>query len=98
VGVPAGQGAVPVQGDGEPALLGQFGVPVLDGDAPQDLELDAARVLGVQGLRHAVVALADQGARVEELLPGLDEIGERADLPRQVVQADLRTSKPSVLV
>ena len=49
-GVPAGQGAVPVEGEGVAAVSGEFGVPVLDGDAPQDLELDAARVLGVQGL------------------------------------------------
>src|ERR1700722_3424336 len=87
-GVPAGEGTVPVERDGWAAVAGEFGVPVLDGDAPQDLELDAARVLGVQRLRQAVVALADQGAGVDQALAGVHELGEGADLPRQVVEAD----------
>src|SRR5262249_44589961 len=98
VGGPAGQGAVPVQGDGVAAALGELGVPVLDRDAPQDLELDAARVLGVQGLRQAVVALAHQGAGVDQPLAGVDELREGAYLPGQVVEADPRAAVGSVVL
>ena len=52
---PAGQRGVPVQRHGH-AAVGQFRLPVLGGHPPQDLELDAAGVLGVQRLGHAVVA------------------------------------------
>jgi D-aminopeptidase len=86
VAVPAGQGGVPVQRQGH-AAVGQFGLPVLGGHPPQDLELDAARVLGVQRLGHAVVALPHQRPGGQQPGPGVDQVAQRADLPGQVVQA-----------
>jgi D-amino peptidase len=85
VAVPAGQGGVPVQRQGHPAV-GQLGLPVLGGYPPQDLELDAARVLGVQRLGHPVVALPHQRAGRRQLGPRVGQVGQRADLPGQVVQ------------
>jgi DNA-binding NarL/FixJ family response regulator len=90
--IPPAQRALPVQRDREVVALRQLVVPVLDGDAPQHLELDAARVLGVQRLGQPVVALPHQGAGVEQLLPGLDELGQRADLPGQVVEPHFRAA------
>jgi D-amino peptidase len=85
-GAPAGDRLVQVERDRHDAL-GQLGVPVPRRHPPHHLELDAARVLGVQGLRHAVVALPHQRPRLDEGGPGPDQVLERADLPRQVVQA-----------
>ena len=84
--VPAGQGGVPVQRQRH-AAVGQFRLPVLGGHPPQDLELDAARVLGVQRLGHAVVALPHQRPGGQQPGPGVDQVAQRADLPGQVVQA-----------
>jgi hypothetical protein len=64
-------------------------VPVLGRDAPHHLELDPVGVLGVQRLGHPVVAGADQGAAGAEPGADLGQLGQRADLPGQVVQADL---------
>jgi len=86
VAVPAGQGGVPVQRQGH-AAVGQLGLPVLGGHPPQDLELDAARVLGVQRLGHAVVALPHQRPGGQQPGPGVYQVVQRADLPGQVVKA-----------
>ena len=86
VAVPAGQGGVPVQRQRH-AAIGQLRLPVLGGHPPQDLELDAARVLGVQRLGHAVVALPHQRPGGQQPGPGVDQVAQRADLPGQVVQA-----------
>ena len=86
VAVPAGQGGVPVQRQCH-AAIGQLRLPVLGGHPPQDLELDAARVLGVQRLGHAVVALPHQRPGGQQPGPGVDQVAQRADLPGQVVQA-----------
>jgi len=86
VAVPAGQGGVPVQRQRH-AAVGQLRLPVLGGHPPQDLELDAARVLGVQRLGHAVVALPHQRPGGQQPGPGVDQVVQRADLPGQVVQA-----------
>jgi D-amino peptidase len=86
VAVPAGQGGVPVQRQRHPAV-GQLRLPVLGGHPPQDLELDAARVLGVQRLGHAVVALPHQRPGGQQPGPGVGQVAQRADLPGQVVQA-----------
>ena len=67
--------------------VGRLGGPVLRGHPPHDLELDAARVLGVQRLGHPVVALPHQRAGRQQLLPRLGQVRQRADLPGQVVQA-----------
>ena len=69
VAVPAGQRGVPVQRQGH-ATAGQLRLPVLGWHPPQDLELDAARVLGVQRLGHAVVALPHQRPGLQQ--PGPD--------------------------
>ena len=86
VAVPAGQGGVPVQRQRH-AAVGQLRLPVLRGHPPQDLELDAARVLGVQRLGHAVVALPHQRPGGQQPGPGVGQVAQRADLPGQVVQA-----------
>jgi D-amino peptidase len=86
VAAPAGQGGVPVQRQRH-AAVGQFRLPVFGGYPPQDLELDAARVLGVQRLGHAVVALPHQRPGGQQPGPGVDQVAQRADLPGQVVQA-----------
>ena len=86
VAVPAGQGGVPVQRQRHPAV-GQLRLPVLRGHPPQDLELDAARVLGVQRLGHVVVALPHQRPGGQQPVPGVDQVAERAHLPGQVVKA-----------
>jgi D-amino peptidase len=83
---PAGQRGVPVQRHGH-AAVGQFRLPVLGGHPPQDLELDAAGVLGIQRLRHVVVALTHQGSGGQQPGPGVDQVAQRADLPGQVVEA-----------
>jgi hypothetical protein len=88
--IPAGEGAVPVERDRRGLGLGLLGVPVLGRHPPQDLELDPARVLRVQRLGYQVVALPHQGARVDERLAHAGQFSERADLPGQVVQPDLR--------
>jgi uncharacterized damage-inducible protein DinB len=89
VAAPLGDRRVEVE-RGDHVPLGQLGRPVPRRDPPHDLELDAVRVLGVQGLRHAVIALAHQRPGLDQPGPGLDQVLERADLPGQVVQADLR--------
>jgi len=86
VAVPASQGGVPVQRQRH-AAIGQLRLPVLGGHPPQDLEFDAARVLGVQRLGHAVVALPHQRPGGQQPGPGVDQVAQRADLPGQVVQA-----------
>jgi D-amino peptidase len=86
IAAPAGDRLVQVERDRHGAL-GQLGVPVLGRDPPQHLELDAARVLGVQRLRHAVVALPYQRPGLGQGGPRPDQVFERADLPGQVVQA-----------
>jgi D-amino peptidase len=96
VAAPAGERRVPVEGKGH-AAVGRFRVPVLRGHPPHDLELDAVGVLGVQRLGHAVVALPDQRSGLGQLSPGLDQIAERADLPGQVVQPDLRPARRAAL-
>jgi len=58
------------------------------GDDPRDLEFDAVRVPAVQRLRRAVVGAADQRTGGDELAPEFVQVGERVDLPGQVVQAD----------
>jgi D-amino peptidase len=86
IGAPAGEGGVPVQAEG--ALpLGQFGGPVRLRHPPHHLELDTARVLGVQGLRHPVVALPHQRTGVSQAGTHRQQIRQRADFPGQVVQA-----------
>jgi D-amino peptidase len=71
VAAPAGQGGVPVQRQRHTAV-GQLRLPVLGGHPPQNLELDAARVLGVQRLGHAVVALPHQRPGGQQPGPGVD--------------------------
>jgi D-amino peptidase len=92
VAAPAGDGRVQVERDDHLAL-GQLGRPVLGRDPPHHLELDAVRVLGVQGLRHAVITLPHQRPGLDQSGPGPDQVLERADLPSQVVQADLRLAR-----
>jgi D-amino peptidase len=86
VATPAGQGGVPVQRQRH-AAVGQLRLPVLRGHPPQDLELDAARVLGVQRLGHPVVALPHQRPGGQQPGPGVGQVAQRADLPGQVVEA-----------
>ena len=64
----------------------RLGGPVLGGHPPQHLELDAARVLGVQRLGHPVIALPHQRAGVNQLGPRFCQVGQRADFPGQVVE------------
>ena len=82
---PAGDGGVQVEREDHVAV-GRLGGPVLGGHPPHDLELDAAGVLGVQRLGHPVVALPHQRAGRGQLGPRLGQVGQRADLPGQVVQ------------
>ena len=82
---PAGDRGVQVEREDHVAV-GRLGGPVLRGYPPHDLELDAARVLGVQRLGHSVVALPHQRAGLEQLVPRVSQVGQRADLPGQVVQ------------
>jgi len=82
---PAGDRGVQVEREDHVAV-GRLGGPVLRGHPPHDLELDAARVLGVQRLGHAVVALPYQRARRRQLGPGVGQVGQRADFPGQVVE------------
>ena len=58
------------------------------GHGPHDLELVAVRVMRVERLRRAVVALADQRTGSEQRLSGVHEVFDATDLPRQVVEAD----------
>jgi D-amino peptidase len=88
VAAPAGQRGVPVQRQGH-AAVGQLRLPILRGHPPQDLELDAARVLGVQRLGHAVVALPHQRPGFHQPGPGVGQVAQRADLPGQVVEAGM---------
>jgi D-amino peptidase len=82
---PVGDGGVQVQRERHRAR-GELGVPVLGGHPPHHLELDAARVLGVQRLGHAVIALPHQGPGLMQPGPRLDQVSQRADLPGQVVE------------
>jgi D-amino peptidase len=85
VPAPAGDRGVQVEREDHLAV-GQFGLPVSGGHPPHDLELDAARVLGVQRLGHPVVALPHQRSRLDQPLPRVGQVGQRADLPGQVVE------------
>ena len=70
--------------------------PVVGRDEPHHLELDAVGVLGIQALVDAVIGRAVQrtgGGEPDAV--GL-EFGERRDLPREVVQADLLTARRRV--
>src|SRR6266536_4256098 len=53
---------------------------------PRDLELDAVRILGVQGLRRAVVGCADQRASRGQLACECVQVVEGVDLPGQMVE------------
>ncbi len=83
---PASDGGVQVERQDHVAV-GRLGRPVLGGHPPHDLELDAARVPGVQRLGHPVVALPHQRTRRGQLGPRVGQVGQRADLPGQVVEA-----------
>ena len=56
------------------------------GDEPDDLELEPVRVLAVQALGRAVVGGSDEGAGLLEPGRQVLQVGERLDLPRQVVK------------
>ena len=62
--------------------------PVLGGDEPHDLELEAVGVAGVEALVGAVIAGADERAGRAEAIAHLLELLERGDLPGEVVHAD----------
>ena len=74
-------------GPRDPHALGRV-VEQRRGDDPRDLELQPVGVLGVEALRRRVVAGADEGARLGEPLLEHAELGQRPDLPRQVVEPD----------
>src|SRR4051794_25824466 len=65
-------------------LLGQ----VLGRHDPGDLELDAVRVLCVQGLRAEVVGRPDEGPALGQHAREALQLGQRVDLPGQVVEAN----------
>src|SRR6185437_17114340 len=52
-----------------------------------------ARVLGVQGLGHLVVACAYQRAALDKPSPDVGKLGQRAYLPGQVIQAEIRRAR-----
>src|SRR6266704_3160146 len=54
---------------------------------PEDLELEAVGILGVEREADAVVGLADQRPRLGEPEPRASEIADLAHLPRRVVHA-----------
>src|SRR5712691_9059680 len=75
----AGQLALQVEGPGSHRTT--------VGHRPEDLELEAVRILGVEREAHPVVRGADQRARVDEAPPGTHQIGQLAHLPGRVVHA-----------
>jgi D-amino peptidase len=89
IGAPAGYRFVPVEP--EAALpLGRLGSPVRRGYPPHHLELDTARVLGVQRFRHPVVALPHQRTGLNQAAAHRQQVRQRADFPGQVVEPDAR--------
>jgi len=54
---------------------------------PEELELQAIGILGVERQARAVIGLADQGARRDEPLARPRQIRQLADLPGRVVHA-----------
>src|SRR3954453_8600500 len=55
---------------------------------PGDLELDAVGVTGVQRLGGRVVGRADQCTRLQQRVADPGQLGQRVDLPREVVEPD----------
>src|SRR3954452_20856589 len=62
--------------------------PRVAGDGPEDLELVPVGVLAVERLGDAVVGGADQRAQPAEGFGAGGQVGDRVDLPGEVVQAD----------
>ena len=69
---------------------GHLLIPVLRRYAPHDLELNPVGILGVQRLRHSVVARADQCVALGQPVPHLRQVCQGPDLPGEVLQADIR--------
>src|SRR2546421_2306738 len=57
------------------------------GDGPEELELEAVGILGVEREAGAVVRLAHERARLDQPLAGAREIGQLGHFPRRVVHA-----------
>src|SRR3712207_9494206 len=55
---------------------------------PGDLELQAVGVLRVEGLGGDVVRRPDERAGLQQRVADAGQLGERVDLPSQVVEAD----------
>jgi D-amino peptidase len=85
VAAPAGEGGVPVERE-DHIPVGRLRRPLLGRHPPHDLELDAARILGVQGLGYAVVGLPHQRPGRQQPRPYVGQVPQRADLPGQVVE------------
>ncbi len=69
-------------------LLHGSAVEQVGGHEPDHLELEAVRVLGVQALGRPVVGGADEGIGAGQCVGEVAEVGERRDLPREVVEPD----------
>lgn len=82
----AGEFALHVQGlyDGAPIVV----APLIARDHPHNFELVAIGIFGVEGLRRAVIALADEGPKFSEGDAGGGEVFEAWDLPGEVIEAD----------
>ena len=74
-------------GSCSPCAAGRVGDQV-GRDQPDDLELEAVRVLGVQALGRAVIAGADECLSFGEHTGESFEIAQGLDLPGEVVQPD----------
>ena len=88
LGAVAGEFPVQVEAADPLAALDGALVDPAGRDDPGDLELQPVRILGVEALRRAVVAGADEGAGLGEAGGEALQFGQRVDLPGQVVQAD----------
>src|SRR5450759_1043988 len=60
--------------------------PLVAGDHPHDFELVAVEIMAVDRLRRSVVRLADVRADPLQRVAGGGQVGDRRDLPGQVVQ------------
>ena len=78
--------ARPARSSGSRPACSAYVAPLVRGDLPHDLELDAVGVLGVQALADAVVGGADQRPPLPQASAGGGEVLDRVDLPGQVVQ------------
>ena len=89
-GLGAVAGQLPVEVEPADPLAGLDGavVELVGRDDPGDLELEPVGVLAVEALRRAVVAGADERPGVRQGAGQALELGQRVDLPGQVVEPD----------